>query len=64
MTVVLPNGVLPSASGDGTIKLWSTDTQAYLHTLTGHTAWVRSLVVLPNGVLASASGDGTIKLWK
>ena len=34
-----------------------------LHTLTGHTDVVRSLVAYPDGVLASGSFEHTIKLW-
>src|ERR1035437_8099717 len=35
-----------------------------VHTLTGHTAWVRSVVYSPDGHhLASGSDDKTIKLW-
>ena len=44
-TVALPNGVLASGSFDHTIKLWSTDTQACLDTLTGHTQSVLPLSI-------------------
>jgi WD40 repeat protein len=36
-----------------------------LHTLTGHSDWVRSLAISPDGqTLASGSFDKTIKLWQ
>jgi WD40 repeat protein len=43
----------------------SPPTWNHLHTLTGHTDWVRALAISPDGkILASGSLDKTIKLWK
>jgi WD40 repeat protein len=37
----------------------------YVHTLTGHSDWVTSVVISPDGnTLATSSYDQTIKLWK
>ncbi|MBD1942470.1 serine/threonine protein kinase [Coleofasciculus sp. FACHB-712] len=36
-----------------------------VHTLIGHSSWVRSIAISPNGqTLASGSNDKTIKLWQ
>ena len=34
-----------------------------IHTLTGHSSVVNSLIQLENGLLASGSADKTIKIW-
>lgn len=52
-----------SAGKDGTVKLWSADSQ-YLRTLEGHQASVSSISFSPNGqTIATASADTTVKLW-
>jgi WD40 repeat protein len=57
-------GILASASGDRTIKIWDIETGSCLKTLTGHTDWVRSVAFSLDGqILASGSADCTIKLW-
>ena len=69
--MAIPNSKTPSSpllasgSSDSTIKLWETSTGNLIHTLTGHTDWVKSVAISPDGqILASGSRDNTIKLWQ
>ena len=59
--------LLASASDDRTVRLWDPATGQTLHTLTGHTDWVRALCAVPitggRHLLASASDDRTVRLW-
>ncbi|MXV74180.1 S8 family serine peptidase, partial [Candidatus Poribacteria bacterium] len=53
-----------TATGDGTVLLWDVKTGENKHTLTGHTATVRSVAFNSDGTtLASGSEDGTVLLW-
>lgn len=59
-----PNGkLIATASGDGTVKLWSTDGRL-LKTLKGHNSAVNSISFTPDGkTIASGDSGGVIKLW-
>lgn len=55
---------IASASGDRTIKLWSTQTGEHIRTLRRHSGWIRGVVFSPDGkLLASVSSDRTLRLW-
>ncbi len=55
---------LASGSGEGTIRLWDTETGTSIRVLPGHSEDVFSLAFTPdNQLLASGSGDKTIKIW-
>jgi WD40 repeat protein/serine/threonine protein kinase len=67
MTVVFhpkDNRVLASASQDGTVKIWNTETDE-IRFLRGHMSWVNGVAFSPDGEwIASASLDKTVKIWK
>jgi WD40 repeat protein len=49
---------------DETVKLWSMNTGALLHTLTGHSHWVGSVAASSDSKrVASGSDDQTVKVW-
>jgi len=55
---------LASASSDGTIRIWDSETCALERILEGHTSSVFGVAFSPEGRrLASASADGTIRIW-
>ncbi len=55
---------LVTGSGDGTARLWDTDTGTPLHTLKGHTSWVLVASWAPDGtIIATGSMDNTVGLW-
>ncbi|RYP62739.1 hypothetical protein DL771_009584 [Monosporascus sp. 5C6A] len=54
-----------SASNDGTVRLWRTDTGDCVQILKGHNDWVNSVTFSHDSVfVASASTDYTVRLWR
>src|SRR5271156_5716002 len=51
-----------SASGDRTIKVWSTSTCEFVRTLSGHKRGIACLQYR-NNLVVSGSSDFTIRLW-
>lgn len=55
---------LATASGDGTVKLWDSNTGEELLTLLGHAGRVFSLAISPDGSwLATAGQDGISRVY-
>jgi WD40 repeat protein len=53
-----------TASADGTIRIWDTETFDLLEQLEGHSGWVMSLDFSPNGgAIVSGDLEGSIKTW-
>ena len=56
--------LLAIGSTDGKIHIWNLNTNAFVTTLTGHSATINYLEFSKNGsLLASSSDDKTIRLW-
>ena len=65
--ISLPNNRFASCSGDTTIKIWKGSppySATPIHTLSGHSGWVRSLLYIrERDVLISGSEDDSLRLW-
>jgi WD40 repeat protein/uncharacterized caspase-like protein len=58
-------GLLATASTDGTVKLWNGATRQLLRTLSVSRYWVYSVSFSPDGkLLATGSGDNTVRIWE
>lgn len=56
--------IASAAKDDNDARIWDAQSGVLLHTLRGHTEWLRSVVFSPDGTqLATGSTDNTIKLW-
>ena len=54
-----------TGSGDGTARLWETNTGRLLSTWQGHTSSVNSVAFSPDGTrMLTGSSDGTARLWE
>ncbi|MEZ4705572.1 MAG: BTAD domain-containing putative transcriptional regulator [Caldilineaceae bacterium] len=60
-----PDGsLLASAGGDSTIRFWDVQSRRALHTLHGHTGWIRGVAFSPDGSrLASGGTDQLVRVW-
>ena len=57
-------GTIASGSGDGTVRLWDTESGRLLRVLAGHSDWVVGVAFSPDGrTVASGSEDSTVRLW-
>lgn len=55
--------LLVSASGDGTIKIWNSETGELIKTLSGHIYYINSVCFSPDSSkIVSGSSDRTIKI--
>jgi WD40 repeat protein len=61
-----PDGLTAfSASDDGTLRVWDTQTRKERHCFKGHKGLVRGASLSANGdLLLSAGQDGTLRLWE
>jgi len=58
------NGELLASTWNSTVQIWNVQNGALLHTLTGHTDTIHSIVFSHDGrKLLSGSHDGTVRLW-
>lgn len=61
---VTPNGKQIVTGGDRTVRVWDMEYGQEIHTLVGHTGFVRSVFVTPDGKhILSGSDDHTIRIW-
>jgi WD40 repeat protein/serine/threonine protein kinase/tetratricopeptide (TPR) repeat protein len=60
-----PDGTLLAAASDrDAVLIWDARDGRKLHTLEGHSGWMRDIAFSPDGTrLASAATDGWVKLW-
>lgn len=59
------NLLAASAGEDGTVRIWSLETQEEQRRFEGHTGPVNAVAFLPHGrYILSAGDDGTVRLWR
>ena len=60
----MPDRYVVSGSDDTTVRVWSYNTGAKVHVLTGHKGSVYSVAVTPDGKhVVSGSADKTVRVW-
>jgi WD40 repeat protein/tRNA A-37 threonylcarbamoyl transferase component Bud32 len=65
IAAISPDGrTLVSGGRDNVVKVWDYQSGRLIHTLVGHTDWIRTVAVSPdNQLIASAGVDHDIRIW-
>jgi WD40 repeat protein len=58
-----PDNLIATASWDGTVRLWDSETFQHAATIDAHDHWVNDVAFAATGAMVTASEDGRVRLW-